>query len=140
MLRDHAYKYFVEKDFNCAESTLHMMNDEYGLELGEEDFRLVSGFGGGLGCGMTCGVLCADMAALGRLAVKERAHITPGFRELCKEYAEAFQEKLGHGDCSVLKPKYRKDDKVKCLPLLEAAADLFEKFAADHGLIAAREG
>lgn len=138
MLRDHAYTYFIEKDFNCAESTLHMLNAEYGFGLKEEDYRLMSGFGAGLGCGMTCGVLCADMAGLSRLTVSERAHVTPGFRELCAEYVEVFQTKLGHTDCSVLKPEYRKD-KIKCLPLLEAAADVFEEFVTSHGLVTAKE-
>ena len=47
--------YYLDKDYNCAETTLRLINDKYDLGLAEEDYKLVSGFGGGFGCGITCG-------------------------------------------------------------------------------------
>ena len=76
MLRDRVKEYYLEKDYNCAETTLHCINDEYGLGLTDEQIKLASGFGAGMGCGQTCGVLCAGIAALGKLLVDQRAHNT----------------------------------------------------------------
>ena len=51
MLRDRVKEYYLEKDYNCAETTLHCINDEYGLGLTDEQIKLASGFGAGMGCG-----------------------------------------------------------------------------------------
>ena len=87
MLKDKAYEYFITKDHNCAETALLAISEEYGLNIGPEEMKLVSAFGGGMGCGMLCGVLAGSMAALGRLAVNGRAHATrsaPGFSKPSK--------------------------------------------------------
>lgn len=42
-------RYYLEKDYNCAETILRAANEEYHLGLNEDSFRLVSGFGGGMG-------------------------------------------------------------------------------------------
>ena len=41
-------RYYLEKDYNCAETILRAANEEYHLGLNEDSFRLVSGFGGGM--------------------------------------------------------------------------------------------
>ena len=66
MLRDNVKKYYLEQDYNCAETILRCIDEEYGIGLTEDDFKLVSAFGGGMGCGSSCGALCGAMAALGR--------------------------------------------------------------------------
>ena len=33
MLKDNAKKYFLDQDFNCAETTLKIINDQYDLGL-----------------------------------------------------------------------------------------------------------
>ena len=53
MLKDNVPYYYLEKDQNCAETVLHIINDEYHLNLTEDDFLLIGGFGGGCGCGIT---------------------------------------------------------------------------------------
>ncbi len=65
MLRDNVKKYYLEQDYNCAETILRCIDEEYGIGLTEDDFKLVSAFGGGMGCGSSCGALCGAMAALG---------------------------------------------------------------------------
>ena len=66
MIKSKAYEYFITQDHNCAESSLLAIRDAYGLDIGPEEMKLVSAFGGGMGCGMLCGVLSGSMAALGR--------------------------------------------------------------------------
>ena len=133
MLRDNVRHYFLEGDFNCAETTLHVLNDEYKLGLSLEDFKLVSGFGAGCGCGITCGALAGAIAALGVLEVKERAHENPAFKELCGAYCQAFAEALGSMNCADLRPRYFKEG-IRCAEAIEATADCFEAFAAEKGL------
>ena len=127
MLRDNVKKYYLEQDYNCAETILRCIDEEYGIGLTEDDFKLVSAFGGGMGCGSSCGALCGAMAALGRLTVNTRAHATDGFKDTCADLVEAFRNKLGNTDCSELVKTYKKDD-VRCLETVCLAADVFEEF------------
>ena len=64
MIKSKAYEYFITQDHNCAETSLLAIRDAYGLDIGPEEMKLVSAFGGGMGCGKLCGVLAGSMAAL----------------------------------------------------------------------------
>ncbi len=138
MLKDKAYEYFIEKDHNCAESTLLAISDEYGLGIGPEEMKLVSGFGGGMGCGKVCGVLAGSMAALGRMAVDGKAHATENFGPLCAGLCESFKAGLGSTECAELKPKYRNDE-VRCLKTVELGLEVFEAYAKEKGLDPVKE-
>lgn len=127
MMRDRIYDYFVTRDYNCAESILRAADDEYGLGLREQDFKLVSAFGGGLGCEKTCGALCGALAAIGCLKVTDRAHATENFKELCGGFVQKFEADLGSIDCDVLKLKYR-DEETRCLKTVELAADALDEY------------
>ena len=135
MANDEIRSLYIDQDYNCAESTLRLLNQKYGLGLKEDDFKLVSGFGGGFGCGIACGALCAAVAALGRLAVAERAHATPGFRELCGQYTDAFRKAAGHTDCAEIKKELFREDGTRCLLTVQANLACFESFVAENGLI-----
>ena len=134
MLRDNAEVYYLEQDYNCAETTLRLINDRYDLGLKDDDFKLVGAYGGGFGCGITCGVLASDMAAIGRLAIEGRAHATEGFKELCARYVSEFQEKMGSADCCVVKEKFVDGDR-RCIKVVQDGADLFERFVTENKLI-----
>ena len=127
MLADVAEKYFLEGDFNCAESVLLAANDVYQLVLDQEScHRLVSAFGGGMGCGLLCGAIAGTMAALGQAAVRERAHVTPGFKDLCADTAAKMEEALGDVNCKVIKPKFFVEGR-RCAETVRCAADVLEK-------------
>ena len=134
MLKNRAYEYFITKDHNCAETALLAASDEYGLDIGPEEMKLVSAFGGGMGCGKLCGVLAGSMAALGKLAVNGRAHATQDFDSLCAGLCEAFKAGLGSTECAELKPMYRNDE-VRCLKTVELGLDVFEAYAKGKGLV-----
>ena len=127
MLKDRAREYYIDKDYNCAESLILAINDEYGLGLDTDTLKLVSGFGLGMGCKRTCGALCSSISALGKLLVQDRAHATPNFTETCADYVAYFTEKLGSDQCDRLRDRYRKDD-TRCLEKVELAADVFSEF------------
>ena len=131
MLKDNVPYYYLDKDQNCAETVLHIINDEYHLNLTEDDFLLIGGFGGGCGCGITCGALTASIAALGKLFIKERAHATEGFMPMCGEFVKEFKNSLSSIDCSVLKAKNFEEGK-RCMNTVNQACDLFECFIKER--------
>lgn len=131
MLKDNVPYYYLEKDQNCAETILHVINDEYKLNLTEDDYRLIGGFGGGCGCGITCGALSASIAALGKMYIKERAHATEGFMPMCGEFVKEFKNSLSSIDCSVLKAKNFEEGK-RCMKTVNQACDLFECFIKER--------
>ena len=129
-------RYYLEKDYNCAETILRAANEEYHLGLNEDSFRLVSGFGGGMGCGGTCGALSSAMAVISMFLVEERAHATEGFKEKCANFCQTFERELGSTKCSVLKEKYTQEDS-RCYKTVEISYRLLENFLAAEGLIEA---
>ena len=126
MTKERIYAYFINRDFNCAESMLHALNDEYDLQIPDHAFKLIGGFGGGMACGKNCGALCGGCAALGWAMIQDRAHTTPGLREAAAEYAVKFTRHFGSDRCDCLSPVYKKPD-TRCLQLLEQAADIFDQ-------------
>lgn len=133
MLADVAQRYYLEGDYNCAETVLLAANEAYGLGLDPEtSLRLVSAFGAGMGCGMTCGALAGGMAVLGCAAVDGRAHATKGFRDLCAAYVRRFDEALGGRDCVHLKPKHFSRE-TRCLQTVRLACDVLEQQMRELG-------
>lgn len=134
MLKDRVKEYYLVNDNNCAETMLHVINDEYGLGLQAEDFKLVGAYGAGFGCGITCGALAAPMAALGKMVITGRAHGTEGFGPLCAAYVEAFKAKQTAIDCKSLKElNFVPGD--RCLKTVFLACEVFEEFVKEHNLV-----
>ena len=132
MLKDKIRDLYLKADYNCAESLLLAANQEYQLGIGPEELKLISGFGAGMCCGKSCGALCGSVAAIGKLAVTGRAHATQGFQELCGGFVKQFQERFQSCDCQELKPRYFAEQ-VRCLGLVEEAADLLEAYLKESG-------
>jgi len=130
-IRDYARDYFLNRDFNCAESVLLAASDYYSLGIGPDDLKLLSAFGAGMQCEQLCGALSACFAVLGRLYVEDRAHVSPRLKELGAQFYQDFQNKAGSVLCKDLKPIYRKED-TRCLDLILLASDLLEDFVQDH--------
>ena len=122
-----AREYFLEKDNNCAESTLRIANDLYGFGLDGEAIRLVSAFGGGMGCGKTCGALCGAMAAIGEKTVTDRAHTTENFKEICSGFVERFQKEFGSCDCAEVKPAFFVEGE-RCVNVVSRTAKLLDEY------------
>lgn len=120
-------EYFLEDDFNCAETTLRALNDAYDLGISEDEMKLVGGFGGGLGCGKTCGILCGAVAGIGRMMISERAHATENLKETCAGCVAKFEEKFGSTDCETLKSNYFDKD-TRCLYLVENGIELVKDY------------
>lgn len=128
-MKPEVQEYFLNRDFNCAETTLRILNDKYELGLQEQDYKLVGGFGAGCGCGLICGALAGCIAAQGKLFIKERAHVTPHFKEDCAEICRAFEVSLGSTQCRDLRPKYFCPE-TRCSAVVDAALDSFDAYMA----------
>lgn len=126
MTRDRVYDYFINRDFNCAESILHALDDEYQLGIPVDGYKLVGGFGGGMGCGRACGALCGGCSALSYLLIQERAHVSPELKETVAEFAERFAQAFGSDACGELVKTYKKED-TRCLELICMAADIADE-------------
>lgn len=132
MTKDRVYHYYIEKDFNCAESALRAASDEYGLNLDDNALRLISAFGAGMGCMRVCGALSATLAALGHIKVDGRAHATEGFADLCGRYVERFERELGSTSCVELMNQYRSEEQ-RCLKTVELAAEALDRYLREEG-------
>ncbi len=126
MLRDRIRETYLEQDNNCAEAILHAANQEYGMNISPESFKLVGGFGGGMACGKSCGALCGGIAAIGQLCIQTHAHASPNLKEHCAKFVHRFEETLGSDLCVELMAKYKKED-TRCLETVLLAADVLEE-------------
>jgi C_GCAxxG_C_C family probable redox protein len=127
MLKERIGPLYLEKDFNCAETTLRAINEEFHLGLTDNEMKLVGGYGGGLCCEETCGALCGSIAAISKMMIKERAHATEGLKNACATYVAQFREKLGSTNCKELKKKYMTEGQ-RCLKTVELNAELAESY------------
>ncbi|MBR0139926.1 MAG: C-GCAxxG-C-C family protein [Firmicutes bacterium] len=129
-----AREYYLDENYNCAESTIRGLNDSLGLGLDDENMKLLAGFGGGMASGLACGVLCGCVGAIGKMMVTDKAHNCPEEREACKEFVALFAETFGDTNCSYLVEKYKRPD-IRCAILVEEAQKLFENFMKEKGIV-----
>ena len=118
---------FTQKDLNCAESTLEGANVAFDLGLSDDDIKLIGGFGGGLGCGKLCGALAASIAAIGKVMITDRAHITPGLKEACAGFTKLFEEEFGGTECADLRARLVPPGQ-RCNMIMERNAQILEKY------------
>lgn len=127
MLIDKVNKYYAEEyDLNCAEVMIYAANEEYNMNLDSKTFKTMASFGGGMGIESVCGAITGSLAVIGILFTKERAHESDRVKNLCKEFFQKFQEKLGTDNCSALKAKYRNEE-TRCSLMIETAAEILEE-------------
>lgn len=134
MVKEYVKSFYLENDFNCAETMLKAIDAAYGLGLRPKDVKLVGAWGGGAGCGITCGLLAGSLAALGKLCINVRAHAAPGFSALCSEYVKAFEAEFGGINCREIKPVPFVPEH-RCMDTVERAADLFDEFVQEHNIV-----
>lgn len=127
MNKQKLYEYYIDKDYNCAETMIRAANEEYNLGMPEETLKLVSGFGGGMGCGATCGALSSALAVISTFLVEDKAHSTDGFGDKCGEFCHRFEREEGSTLCSIIKENNSIEGR-RCLKTVEDAYALLEKF------------
>lgn len=126
MTRDYVENYYLNQNYNCAESLLRAANDAYQLGIPEESFKLVGGFGAGMGCGTSCGALCAGISAIGMSCIRTKAHETPELKDLTTRFVEGFRAQMGSEACDEIVKTFKKPD-VRCVETVLRAADLLDQ-------------
>lgn len=130
-LQELVEKYYVEQNYNCAETLLHAANEYYDLHILEEDMKMMAGFGGGMFVGSTCGAMVGCIAALSKMTIHTKAHEElQAIRPLIQTYQRNFKQILGATQCVELKPKYNTTEK-RCLPTCLMASQALEKTIQD---------
>lgn len=133
MLDEKISKIYPSCNYNCAETILHAADEEYGLHLPDDCFKMIAGGGGGMGAKRTCGAVLASLAVLSRLKVNGKAHDTENFTKLCGGLTNALENRLGSIECTELMRRYRKEDGTKCLITVQLAAKVLTEYLAAVG-------
>lgn len=118
--------YFYCGGLNCAESTMRLLIQEYGLEAEPEMIRAMSGFGGGMQRGLTCGAVTAAVTALGtKLGRTEPDMDRQCSADAVAQFLHNFEQTFGSISCSELISGFEsKSDEMyaHCVSYIAAAA------------------
>ncbi|MCF0245400.1 MAG: C-GCAxxG-C-C family protein [Ileibacterium sp.] len=130
-LKEQAEYYYTQHDYNCAESLIHACNDVYGLNITNDDMKMLAGFGGGMFSGGPCGALIAISAALSKMVIKSKAHeerdvIMPAQQMVNRK----FKQLLSGTTCPEVKVLHF-DPEKRCLNTVLLAAQAMEETLAE---------
>ncbi len=127
-VKDFVEKYYIDDGNNCAEGILRSANEAWGLDLDENTFRAVGGFGGGCGCGELCGAIAGGIAAMGFLYIPlgGSSHDSPDMSKKATLLIEKCKKEMGSLRCEEIKPRMFVEGK-RCLGAVELAAKLLEE-------------
>ncbi len=118
--------YFHGLGYNCAETTLRAANEAWEMNLPEEAFRLMGGFGGGMGVKGVCGGVSGGVAALSHYYVQISGHQSPLLMAKAKLFQELVSERMGSTACADLMPKYL-TEKDSCMPTISLIAQILDE-------------
>jgi len=111
---------------NCAEALLRAANDKYDLNLSDESFRMLQGFGAGFYSGRTCGAFSGSLAALGVMYTQERPSDQAKMTRAAKLLVEEFEKEFGSLDCEYIVAHHR-DPVTACNPVKIRAGEVFNR-------------
>lgn len=126
MMKEAAWKYYIDQDMNCAESISRAANEVFGLGLDEAALHAVAGFGAGCYAGRLCGACAGGVAAMSVSHIRTRARTEPESCQKVGEFTRAFIEVNGSDLCCDLKEKNWDGDR-RCWKVVERAAEILEK-------------
>ncbi len=133
MLEERCLSYY-QQGYNCAEAMIRAANQEYGLNINDDDIKLFAGYGLGMGSMLTCGLATVGVAIYSRLAVKTKAHETPDFIQGAHRYMEGFAKAVGSSSCAQLR-QTSYDKVTKCQSSVQAACRYTQSFLTEMHLI-----
>ncbi len=111
---------------NCAEVLLRSANDSYDLNLGEEVYHLMQGFGGGFYAERTCGAFTGALAGLGAIYSKSRPTRQADIKAAAQLLVEEFESEFGSLDCDYIKEHFR-DRQSGCGPVKLRAGQVMKR-------------
>jgi C_GCAxxG_C_C family probable redox protein len=114
---------------NCAEVLLRGANDKYEINLPEESFRMLQGFGAGFYSERTCGAFSGSLAALSAMYTDERPSDQAKMTRAAKLLVEEFEKEFGSLDCDYIK-KHHRDEVAGCNPVKLRSGQVFDRVVA----------
>ena len=144
-LKDSVLKFYLEQDYNCAESLSRGANEYYQLGLNEDALLALGGFGGGCYSGRMCGACSGSVAAISSKYIHTRAHAEDLACSRVNEFVNAFVELFGTEMCEEIKKVHYKEELGTCCcrETVEMAAELLDqkmsKFMAEDEAMAKAE-
>ncbi len=131
MLKDVFQKYYLEQNYNCAESLLRAGNEYYNLGLHDRDMIMVASYGAGMMTGNTCGAVLAGSAILSMKYVEAKAHESEDIRPVTVKLIRKFNEKYGSILCKNIKPQSFTKER-RCYNTIENACDILEEVINEY--------
>lgn len=131
MLKDNCEKYYVEQNYNCAESLLRGANDYYNLELHDKDMILVGAYGGGIQCGSVCGAVLSAVSVLSLKYVEAKAHESENIKPVVMKLIRKFNQKYASTLCKDIKPQSFTPER-RCLDTVITACDILEETIREY--------
>jgi C_GCAxxG_C_C family probable redox protein len=114
-------KYYLEENFNCAETMLLLARDEWNLSISSEFVKMMSGFGGGMYEEDVCGVVTGGIAVLSLMIPKGDQLKTSVI-----EFRKAIRESFSSITCKEIKPIHRKEN-TKCYDEIDKAFTILKQ-------------
>lgn len=127
--KDKAVEEQARYHMNCAEALLRAANDKYEINLPEESFRMLQGFGAGFYSERTCGAFSGSLAALSAIYTEERPSDQAKMTRAAKLLVEEFEKEFGSLDCDYIK-RHHRDEVAACNPVKLRAGQVFDRVVA----------
>ena len=131
MLKDLVGKYYLDQNYNCAESVLRAGNEYYDLGLHDRDMIVVAAYGGGIQSGNTCGAVLAGAGILSMKYVEQKSHDSKDIRPVVMKLIQQFNRTYDSVLCKDIKPQSFKPE-YRCQRTVETACDILEAVIADY--------
>ena len=126
MLKDLWESYYLEENYNCAESLLRAANDYYALGLRENEMKLVGGYGRGVQTEGVCGAYLSAVGVLSMRYIDEKAHESGYIRPVVNLFTLRLKERLGTLQCSELMPRNTRPG-MRCGLTVETVCEVLEE-------------
>lgn len=104
LVHDRVQDAYWNQDWNCAETTLRVLSEVFGVDLDPQVLAAAVGMHGAGGYRAQCGLVEGALMFTGLLG-KERGIPQDAIVEACRDFAEAFEERFGSLLCRDLRPE-----------------------------------
>lgn len=133
MFKDLCAKYYIDGNYNCAETIIRAGNEYYDLGLHDRDMIAFGGYGGGIQTGNTCGAVLSAVAILSIRYIEKKAHESNDIKPITEALINEFNKRYGSVLCKDIKPQSF-DPEVRCKNTVDTACDILEQVIADYKL------
>ena len=131
MLKDLYEKYYLNENYNCAETLIRAANEYYDLGLHDRDMIAFGVYGGGIQTGNTCGAILSAASVLSMKYIEKKAHDSKDIRPVTTMLIREFNKKYGSVLCKDIKPQSFQPD-IRCKNTVETACEILEQVITEY--------